>query len=99
MSDELKSAWELALEKLAGKEEDSVRKLSDDQKQEIAELRRTYKARVAEKEIALQARIRESVAKGDFDKTKALQRELVGERKQLEIELEERVEQVRARTE
>jgi hypothetical protein len=95
MSDELKSAWELALEKLDAQESGPVEKLSEDQKQEIAELRRVYKARIAERELHTQGRVREAVSKGAFDQIEALQRGLVQERRQLEAQLEEKVEAIR----
>jgi hypothetical protein len=50
---ELKSAWELALEKtkkIGG--EDAVT-LTADQKQEIAEIRKKYEAKIAEAEIII----------------------------------------------
>ncbi len=52
---ELKSAWEIALEKSKkmGGEEDLVR-LSSNQKEEIAEIRRVYEAKMAEVEILVQ---------------------------------------------
>jgi len=53
MSDRLKSAQEIAMEKLdrmVGKE---TRTLTDDQKQRIAEIKRDYEAKVAEKKIML----------------------------------------------
>jgi hypothetical protein len=52
---ELKSAWEIALEKSKkmGGEEDLVR-LSSNQKEEIAEIRRVYEAKIAEVEILIQ---------------------------------------------
>ena len=42
MSDELKSAWELALEKLDDQEDMAVAKLSEGQKQAIAQIRNNY---------------------------------------------------------
>ncbi len=52
---ELKSAWEIALEKSKkmGGEEELVR-LSSNQKKEIAEIRKVYEARIAEAEILIQ---------------------------------------------
>ena len=95
MSDELKSAWELALEKLEAQDDGPVEKLSEDQKQEIAELRRRHQARIAERELSIQGRIREAVTKESFEEIQTLQRGLVLERKQLEAELEENVAAVR----
>ncbi len=52
---ELKSAWEIALEKSKkmGGEEDLVR-LSSNQKEELAEIRKVYEAKIAEAEILIQ---------------------------------------------
>jgi hypothetical protein len=52
---ELKSAWEIALEKSKkmGGEEELVR-LSSNQKKEIAEIRKVYEAKIAEVEILIQ---------------------------------------------
>ena len=52
---ELKSAWEIALEKSKkmGGEEEPVR-LSSNQKKEIAEIRKVYEAKIAEAEILIQ---------------------------------------------
>ncbi len=52
---ELKSAWEIALEKSKkmGGEEDLVR-LSSNQKKELAEIRKVYEAKIAEAEILIQ---------------------------------------------
>ncbi|MBU1208829.1 MAG: hypothetical protein KKH04_18205 [Proteobacteria bacterium] len=52
---ELKSAWEIALEKSEkmGGEEELVR-LSSNQKNEIAEFRKVYEAKIAEVEILIQ---------------------------------------------
>lgn len=50
---ELKSAWELAMEKTKNVGGDDVVALTADQKQEIAEIRKKYEAKIAEAEIIL----------------------------------------------
>ncbi len=50
---ELKSAWELAMEKTKNVGADEAVTLSADQKAEIAEIRKKYEARIAEAEIVL----------------------------------------------
>ena len=50
---ELKSAWELAMEKTKNVGGDDVVALNADQKQEIAEIRKKYEAKIAEAEIIL----------------------------------------------
>ena len=54
MAGELKSAYELAIEKL-GARDDGRRPLNQEQKQRIASLRKELRASVAEREIMLKA--------------------------------------------
>jgi hypothetical protein len=51
---ELKSAWELAMEKAKKMGEDDLPSLSPDEKKEIAEVRKVYEAKFAEVEILVQ---------------------------------------------
>jgi hypothetical protein len=50
---ELKSAWELAMEKTKNVGGEDVVALTADQKREVAEIRKKYEARIAEAEIIL----------------------------------------------
>ena len=50
---ELKSAWELAMEKTKNVGGEDAVTLSADQKQEIAEIRKKYEAKIAEAEIII----------------------------------------------
>jgi hypothetical protein len=50
---ELKSAWELAMEKTKNVGGEDAVTLTADQKREIAEIRKKYEARIAEAEIIL----------------------------------------------
>ena len=54
MAGELKSAWELAMEKAKKMGEDDLPSLSRDQKEEIARVRKVYEAKFAEVEILVQ---------------------------------------------
>ncbi len=89
----MKSAYELAMERL-NKTGPSV-KLTAEQKKAIAEIDSVYSARVAEREIFLKSEIQKSAAKGDFEAVEQLQRQLVSERKKLELEKEEKKQQAR----
>ena len=50
---ELKSAWELAMEKTKNVGGEDVVPLTADQKQEIGEIRKKYEAKIAEAEIII----------------------------------------------
>ncbi|HXZ34755.1 MAG TPA: hypothetical protein VEL68_01915 [Thermodesulfobacteriota bacterium] len=54
MAGELKSAWELAMEKAKKMGKDEIPSLSPDQKEEIAQVRKVYEAKFAEVEILVQ---------------------------------------------
>lgn len=96
MSDELKSAWELALEKLSAGEAAPVERLSDEQKKAIAEIRARCKAKIAETEIAAESRIRQLVQTGAFDQIESTRQRLVDDRNRLNREMESEVEKIRA---
>jgi hypothetical protein len=85
----MKSSYELAMERLS-KSAPTV-KLTDAQKKQLAELDSKYAAKIAlTGEIAKVA--------DDFEKVEALQKQLVGERKKLQAELEEKKEIVRRKS-
>jgi len=89
----MKTAYELAMERL-GKTAPSV-KLTAEQKKQLAELDSQYAAKIAEREIALKDEMARVAATGEFEKVKMLQQQLVGERKKLQAELEEKKGRVR----
>ena len=89
----MKSAYELAMERL-NKTSPTV-KLTDKKKRELAELDLRYAAKIAEREISLKGEIEAAAGSGDFEKMEQLQRQLVGERKKLQSEVEEKKERVR----
>jgi len=97
MADELKSAWELALEKLEADPDTAARKLSDEQKAEISELRRQMQAKIAEAEIALQSSIKTAVQRGDYSEIETLRERLAEEKKRISAEWEGKIEKVRNR--
>lgn len=54
MTEKLKSAYELAMEKAKKMGGDEIPSLSPEQKEEIANIRKTFEAKVAEVEILIQ---------------------------------------------
>jgi hypothetical protein len=95
----LKSAYELAMERLrtqdrkAGREEQSP--LTDEQKQEIARLRQEAKAKVAEIEILYQDAIQGSAEKPE-ELAKIQDRHLI-DRERIDSRLESAIAKVRAK--
>ena len=99
MEDRLKSAYELAMEKLTRKDKESPqdstapRKLSASQKAKIAKIRGEVQAKLAELEILFKSERR--AARGDPDRIEKIDEAYRRDRQQLLSRQEERVEEVR----
>lgn len=94
MDDELKSAVELAMEKME-RGEGTVEKLSDDQKEQIAEIRSRYRAKIAEAEISLQSKIKKARGQGDMAAIEMMQQDFASERQKFEERMEREIRKVR----
>ncbi len=93
MGEELKSAYERALERLKDKGMEPVETaLTDEQKREIAEIRKEFEAKIAELEIMMQSSITEAHAEGEESEPR-----FVSKRASLMEKMEKRVEAVRRR--
>jgi hypothetical protein len=84
----MKSAYELAMERLEKKE--PTKKLSAAQKAHIAEINSLYGAKIAEKETFLQGEIAKEMAKGDLAAVQQIQDQLAREVRRLHVEWEEK---------
>jgi len=91
----MKSAYELAMERLEKDDPSSGKTLSDEQKSRLEELSRAFKTKVAEREVFLRGKIAAAQAKGDRGEVESLERELREERARLEEECEAEKEKVR----
>jgi len=89
----MKSAYELAMERL-NKQSPTV-KLSPELKKQLAELDSRYAAKIAEREIFLKGELAKAAAKGDWEATEQLEKQLVSERKTITATLEEKKESLR----
>ncbi|HEV8131460.1 MAG TPA: hypothetical protein VGQ81_09415 [Acidobacteriota bacterium] len=95
-NDELKSAYERALEKLKEKGiDETVEKLSSEQKAEIAQIRSLYKSKIAELEIGKQG---DSAKAQDLEQLEKIQERFVNDRSRLEREMERKISEVRQRS-
>jgi hypothetical protein len=84
----MKSAYELAMERLEKKE--PTKKLSDAQKARIAEINSLYGSKIAEKETFLQGEITKEKAKGDLAAVAQIQDQLTREVRRLHVEWEDK---------
>ena len=91
----MKSAYELAMERLS--KTAPTQKLSDVKKKELAEVESKYAAKIAEREIFLKGEMSKAAEKGDYEGLAQLEKQLVSDRKSLEVEKEEKKEKVRGK--
>jgi hypothetical protein len=91
----MKSAYELAMERLAKSDPDANRPLTPEQKNRLAEIDLVYKGKIAEREIFLKKQLNEALAAGKADEYEKIQQQLVNERARIEEEREEEKERVR----
>ncbi|HEV3272337.1 MAG TPA: hypothetical protein VGZ93_09175 [Candidatus Methylacidiphilales bacterium] len=84
----MKSAYELAMERLEKKE--PTKKLTEKQKARIAEINSLYGSKIAERETFLQGEIVKEKSKGDFAAVAQIQDQLAREVRRLHVEWEEK---------
>jgi hypothetical protein len=91
----MKSAYELAMERLQVTDPEAATPLTGEQKEALAEIDRTMSAKVAEREIFLQKQLADALNKGEFEEAEKIKKQLINEKARLEEEREERKEKVR----
>jgi hypothetical protein len=91
----MKSAYELAMERLRAADPEASAPLSDAQKAQLAEIDARYKAKMAERDIFLRKALAEAEAKAQLDEVEQIRRQMVSERARLEEECEAEKEKVR----
>jgi ABC-type lipoprotein export system ATPase subunit len=89
----MKSAYELAMERLAAKE--PVLQLSADQKQRIAAIEAKCKADIAAKELLLQSELAKTLAAGATEEAAKIQRQLTDDIRRFEDKREREKDAVR----
>ena len=89
----MKTAYELAMERLASKEPE--RKLTPEQKKKLAEIDETYRAKVAERETFLGSKIAAARAGGAVEEAGVLQEELARDLRGIREEWETKKEKAR----
>jgi hypothetical protein len=91
----MKSAYELAMERLAQSDPETAKTLTPEQKSRLAEIDRVYKGKTAEREIFLQERLEAARAAGKADDIEKIKQQLTNERARLEEEREAEKDKVR----
>ena len=91
----MKSAYELAMERLQVTDPDAGAPLTSDQKARLAEIDRIYQGKTAEREIFLKKQLDDLLAAGNGEEADKVKKQLAGEKARLAEEKEEEKEKVR----
>jgi len=91
----MKSAYELAMERLNEEDPTPSVALSDEQRQALADVDATYKAKIAEREVFLRKQLDEARRNRDAEAVEQLQTQLRNERLRLEDERESKKNRIR----
>lgn len=91
----MKSAYELAMERLAKSDPDASAPLSAEQKRALAEVDTLYQGKIAEREIFLKQQLETALANGEAREVDQIRRRVASERARLEEEREDEKEHVR----
>lgn len=90
----MKSAYELAMERLEKSDPDH-KPLTDDQREQLAAIDKKYESKIAEREIFLQGKLNKAQASRDANEMEQIKRQIQDERKIMEEEKEAAKEKVR----
>jgi hypothetical protein len=91
----MKSAYELAMERLDKSEPKDSAKLTPEKKARLAEIDLVYKGKIAEREIFLKKQLDEALTEGEMTESEKIRAQLASERARLEEEREDEKERVR----
>ena len=91
----MKSAYELAMERLQQEDPDSGVSLTQEQKEALAEVDRKFQAKIAEREVFLNKQLAEARKKRDREAMQQLETQLRNERLRLRDECEAAKEKIR----
>lgn len=91
----MKSAYELAMERLAKEDPDASSPLTDEQKQRLAAIDQKFEAKIAEREVFLKSKLAEARTKRDAKAVQDIEVQIRNERIRLREESESEKERVR----
>ena len=91
----MKSAYELAMERLAKAEGGPSKALTAAQKARLAEIDTLFKGKIAEREIFLKKQLNDALAKGDADEADKIRQQLASEKARIEEERDAEKDRVR----
>ena len=91
----MKSAYELAMERLAKSDPSASAPLTAEQKARLAEIDRVYQGKLAEREIFLKKQLEDAFAEQKLEDAEKIKQQLASERARLDEEREAEKDRVR----
>jgi hypothetical protein len=91
----MKSAYELAMERLKASDPDTGPPLTAEQKTKLAAIDRVYQGKIAEREIFLQKQLADTLAAGNWEEAEKIKKQLANEKARFEEEREDEKNRVR----
>lgn len=91
----MKSAYELAIERLRLSDPDATAPLTPEQKERLAEIDRVYQGKTAEREIFLKKQLDDLLAASNWEEAEKVKKQLASEKARLAEEKEAEKEKVR----
>ena len=91
----MKSAYELAMERLRLSDPDAAAPLTPEQKERLAEIDRVYQGKTAEQKIFLKKQLNDLLAASNWEEAEKVKKQLASEKARLAEEKEAEKEKVR----
>lgn len=91
----MKSAYELAMERLEESDPSANTPLTEEQKAKLAEIDQVYQGKIAEREIFLQQKLEEALSGQNLEEVEQMRAQIGSERTRLEDEREDEKNRVR----
>jgi hypothetical protein len=92
----MKSAYELAMERLSKSDPDSKKPLTPQQKARLAEVDKLFQGKIAEREIFLRQALEKALTGQDADEVAKVRTQIASERARLQEDREAEKDRVRA---
>jgi hypothetical protein len=92
----MKSAYELAMERLSKSDPASSRPITPEQRARLADIDRLYQGKLAEREIFLKQRLEQALSGRDADEVDKIKKQIASEKARLEEDREAEKERVRS---
>jgi hypothetical protein len=96
MSEAMKSAYELAMERLSKSDPGSSRPVTADQRKRLAEIDRVYQGKLAEREIFLKQQLEQALSGRNADEVDKIRKQISSEKARLEEDREAEKDRVRS---